>query len=317
MALIQQANPPSPPRNATVVAWQGWRLSVPGRWSPVKLEGDYEQGYALFADLHRPRLGMRWQKLRQGRKFKPEGATHRAMREEVGKLAADEARPHAIDGRDWAGPVLYLDPEPPGRDVWAGWSRSSGRLVQLIHHARHRERILPDMIVPALQDLPAGPCDRAPWSVFELSCVAPAGFKWAGQRLNAGDLSLTFQGKNQRQAVTVRQVAVARLALQRMKLEQWLAAQQNARRKHHRPTGASQEVEIQVRGRPVKGHSRRMRRRFRFVWMWWQPGELFTYALHDQRRDRLVVVEGTNRQIVTEVAESVGWASDMSSPSSS
>ena len=46
----------APTRLPRFVAWQGWRVDLPRRWDPVKLEGDASAGHALFADAVR-----RWQ----------------------------------------------------------------------------------------------------------------------------------------------------------------------------------------------------------------------------------------------------------------
>ena len=72
-----------------VLAWQGWQLSLPPRWDPIKLEGGFDVGYALLADTHRPRLAIRWRTLR-ARDAKAD-RIRRAMRDEVGILAAGEA----------------------------------------------------------------------------------------------------------------------------------------------------------------------------------------------------------------------------------
>ena len=77
-------------------AWQGWELALPARWNPVKLEGDYARGYALIADMHRPRLGLRWSSVGT-KSFDAAAWAKRAMREEVGALAAAEARAIAMN----------------------------------------------------------------------------------------------------------------------------------------------------------------------------------------------------------------------------
>src|SRR5581483_1097358 len=110
----------------SLIAWQGLRLTVPARWSPVKIEGDYAAGYVLLADLHRPRLGLRWGTLRK-RKMDVAAVVRKRMLEEVGRLAADEATPLNVS-EGWTGGTLYIEPEPPGRDVWIGYSPRSKRV---------------------------------------------------------------------------------------------------------------------------------------------------------------------------------------------
>src|SRR5688572_8681477 len=155
----------------TAVAWQGWRVELPARWSPVKLEGDFDRGYALFADLHRPRLGLRWEKVRRGKKFNAGELVRRALVDEIGKLAAAEATPHVQpEGGEWTDSLLFMEPDPPGRDVWAAFSGHSGRVLIVSHHAHRRERILPDSILPTVTDVASIGLGDQPWSVFDLSC---------------------------------------------------------------------------------------------------------------------------------------------------
>jgi len=286
-----------------VMVWQGWKIELPGRWNPVKLEGDWKEGYALLADLHRPRLGIRWS-TPKAKAFDAASWARRAMREEVGQLAAAEAAAHPIPGQ-WQASTLYIEPDPPGRDVWIAFSKTSGRAVQLVHHAHRRERILADALLPAFADV--GDQTAMLWAVFELSCTIPAELKLLGQQLNAGDLSLTFSDRNR--TVTVRQIAVAALALQRMGIEQWLVQQQGVERKHYRPASAASECEVVAETRRLRGITGRLRRRRRWFWMRSLNQELTTFALHDESRDRLVIVQGSNESVCRDVAASVGWAS--------
>src|SRR5690606_27769097 len=116
----ERSNPAQAPANRQRVVWQGWRIDLPTRWNPVKLEGTFEEGYALFADLHRARLGVRWSRDRRIRKD-PAAWIKRSMRDEVGLLASDETQPYKTADNAFDAPLLYLEPEPPGRDVWIGY----------------------------------------------------------------------------------------------------------------------------------------------------------------------------------------------------
>ena len=286
-----------------VVAWQGWRIELPERWSPVKLEGDSRSGYAAFADLHRPRLAMRWHTPRPSKRFDPGRWIDALMMEEVGRLAFEESRPHDL------GPFkgrLFIEPEPPGRDVWIGHDAATGRAIQIVHQARRRERMLVETILPTLRELPLD--QPMPWAIFELSCIVPEGMKLESQQLNAGDLSLSFAGKGRRQ-LTVRQVAVAGLALQRKPLEKWLTSQQWTMRKHYRAVSEVEPVETPIdETRKLSGFRRAMRRRRRFFFLRHRPPWYVMYALHDAARDRLVLVQGTDEAMVVEATRSVGWA---------
>lgn len=134
------------------------------------------------------------------------------------------------------------------------------------------------MILPTIGDLPA---DRAmPWAIFDLSCVIPAEMKLISQRLNAGDLGLQFADRAN--SVTVRQIAVADLALRRMSLDGWITDQQRASGRYHRATGVMSDVVVRSGGREVAGRRGWMIRRRRYSLMWREPPELITYALHDK-----------------------------------
>lgn len=285
--------------------WQGWRVDLQSGWNPVKLEGDYRQGTALIADLYRPRLGLRWITLHRKEGFDADKWSLQLMQEEIGRLAAREARPFAMPAGQWDGSILYIEPDPPGRDVWLAFSRTSGRGLEVVHHVHRRQNLLAELILPTLSDLPA---DRPmPWAVFDLSCHSPAGWELASHRLNAGDLSLTFQ--NRSGMLIVRQVALARLAIKRMSLEKWLADQERRQNKYFRPVGGIQELELSGnQGCWLKGLSRKMVRRRRFFFLRRLPAELLTAALLDEKRDRLVILQASDDRLVSQAAESVGWA---------
>ena len=257
----------------------------------------------MLVDLERPRLGLRWQKNTE-RKFDAAVAVKKAMRDEVGQLAADEAKPFEMANGEWQASLLYVEPEPPGRDVWIGCSARSDRMLQIVYHAKRRERVLAEVVLPGVSD--RGNEGETRWSVFELSCVAPPGMKLAEQKLMAGDLSLSFESKRER--LTVRQVAVAELALKRMSPEQWVGSQQRIDQKHYRPLRKPETVTIEAGGREIRGTIDRAVRRRRFFWMRGLVPEKVTCALHDEARDRLVIVEASDEGMLREAAKSVGWA---------
>ena len=79
-----------------------------------KIEGDADAGYLLMADLHRPRLGMRWKAGRR-QAFEPAATvTRRDAARRSAQLAAEEAREFGPGDGDWQSPLLYEDDEPPG-----------------------------------------------------------------------------------------------------------------------------------------------------------------------------------------------------------
>lgn len=277
-----------------IVAWQGWQIEVPDDWSPVKIEGNAQAGYLLMADLDRPRLGIRW-KEQKGKKFDAHSAAAALMKEEVGELEAKKAKPHPLG--EWVAPLLYEDNEPPGRDLWVAYSKTTSRLFQVVYHAQHRDRVLRDKLLPTLVD---GSLDEElRWSVFELSCRTPAGMHLEKHRLNAGDLSLSFEGAG-RKVATIRQIAPARLALSRWPMARWIAEQASWRGREYKVVGtpdAASEVQRQ-----------KVIRRRRFFWMFWLPKGFTVLARHDQAKNRLVLVDASEEKLASEIMQSAGWA---------
>lgn len=290
---------PPPSTRGRLFAWQGWRLTVPRRWDPVKLEGDAAEGYALFADALRPRLGLRWQTPAGHRKpkFDPVAAVAAAMKREVGTLAAAEATPCDAATGEWSSPLLYVEPDPPGRDVWIGFSTTSGRLLTVAYHAHRREHLLASAVLPTLSDAPLDVA--ATWAVFDLSCVLPGGMALTAQQLNAGDLSLSFADRRGAR-LAVRQLAVAHLALQRQPIAKWVADQQRPLAKHYRSTPAADAGDGVWVGR--------LTRRRRYWLARHHPPSLVTVAYHDEPRDRLVLLHGTDESLLRVVAPTVGAA---------
>jgi hypothetical protein len=289
-------------------AWQGWDILIPSEWDPVRLEGDFDSGTVLLADLARPRVGLRWQRLSP--KAKSVDAVDRAMRGEVGTLAAEEAR--AASDERWAGAKLYVERDPPGRDVFVGYSPASQRIVQLVCHIEkpRRDRLLSEKLLPALTDRAAE--DEQLWSVFGLSCRLDRSFRLESHKLLAGDLSLSFSDVTKpRREVVVRQIGVAQLALQRVPIAQWLWRQQSTRAKHYRAVKEQDAIELTAcDGRTLKGVRGASRRRRRFFFMRRLPRELLTLALHDEARDRLVIVQSNDEDLARQVAATVGMASE-------
>jgi hypothetical protein len=291
------------PGNASILAWHGWQLTVPNRWNPVKVEGDFEKGYLLLADLHRPRLGIRWNRISRRQDADKWAAT--AMKREVGeKMAAKAVK---VDlGEGFSASLLSLEDSPPGRDVWVGYSPASGRGIEVVYQTRRRERVMREIILPHLRDTPLD--EPVGWSIFGLSCMTPAGMKLASHKLNAGDLTLRFL--RDRHEAVVRQVSLAKVALARQPLETWLAVQQRTRRKQYKPAGPVEAVKIAAVGRELEGVCQKLKKRRRLLLALKMPSVLHTLALHDADRDRLAMIQGDDRVLLETITQTLGWAAE-------
>jgi len=196
----------------------------------------------------------------------------------------------------------YLATTPPGREVFVGWSGDSSRLIELVYHARERDDVLMHELVPSLRDTADLPVQL--WSVLNLACTVPAGFKLGSHDLRAGDLQLHWtQG---RRFVSVRQLAMAEVVLGRTSLERLIADRQR-QQPHYHPAGSiAQEVVAMHDGREIAARVGIARRPRRFFWNAGLAPQRVTLALHDSARDRIVIVEADDLALVRQVAGAVG-----------
>ncbi|MDB5324807.1 MAG: hypothetical protein JWM57_376 [Phycisphaerales bacterium] len=287
-----------------VLAWQGWRLAISDSWNPVKVDGDYNEGSLLLADLHSPRLGLRWK--RASKRGDPAAWANRSLRDEVGQLAAAEAADYKMPGAgDWAVSRLYIDRDPPGRDVWVGHSKSSNRVLQVVHHAERRGTAFSDTLLPSLTDTPADEAKH--WSIFDLSLITPPGLSVQWYRFNAGDLSLGLADAKKKITI-VRQVGPAALALARQSLLGWLTQQQEQTRKLYRPIQNGEPTTLDLADRTIDGLSGILHRKRRLWWAWMVAARQTMLAFHDPLRDRLLIGQSQNESAMRDVLKTVGWA---------
>ncbi len=286
-----------------LIAWHGWRLNVPDAWNPVKVDGDRDQGVLLLADMFQAKLGLRWRRMKRG---DPVQWANRSLEAEVGKLAAAEAVDYPMpEGSDWRVSKLYIDKEPPGRDIWVGWSQKSGRVLEIVHHAKTRDPVLADQVLPSVSDTQS--TDPQAWSIYDFSAITSAEWSLKWFRLNAGDLTLAFA--NQRRSIRLRQVGPASLALSRMELDDWIGQLDKAYRKIYREAQNLSDVTLQLPTRALKGRSGVFRRKRRLFWAFRFANEVRTLGFHDPVRNRLLMAQGDDEPAMREMIATMGWAS--------
>jgi hypothetical protein len=282
-------------RQVPTLAWQGWELSMPADWAPIKIEGDFDRGFVAIADLDRERLGLRWQTV--GKKADPKRVVAENLRGEIGQLAFDESI--EATSSDWPTSRLYIEPDPPGRDVWIGFSAATGRVLQVVYHAAGRDRVLRDSLLPTLRD--AGEEKGASvWAVFWASAILPRPMKLLRQRLNVGDLAISFDAGDG--PLEIRQMAAAKMVLNRRPLEAWLGGLGEPKR--YRPIGQVREVEWPELDR--SGVCRDHARRRRLFFARWLPAGFVVYAIVDRPNDRLILVRAPNEVMAEAVIEAIG-----------
>jgi hypothetical protein len=281
-------------RQLPTLAWQGWELTLPDDWAPIKVDGNFDRGFVAIADLDRERLGLRWQTV--GPKVDPRRVVDDNLRGEVGQLAFDESAEATSD--DWPISRVYVEPDPPGRDVWIGFSAATNRVLQVVYHATGRDRLLRDSILPNLRDQgEAGGARR--WAIFWASAVLPRPMKLLRKRLNVGDLAISFDtGKG---PLEIRQMAAANMVLNRRPLDAWLGGLGEPKR--YRPIGDVRQVEWPELDRigVCQDHARRRR----LFFARWLPAGFVVYAVHDRTTDRLILVRAPDAVMAQAVIEQI------------
>ncbi|MGC4032052.1 MAG: hypothetical protein QM754_10025 [Tepidisphaeraceae bacterium] len=279
-------------------------MSVPNSWNPVKVDGDHAAGSVLLADLHSARLGLRWK--RAPKRGQPADWVTQSIRDEVGKLAADEAVDVDLaDRNDWSAAKLYVDPDPPGRDIFVAHSHRSDRIIQIVHHAAKRSKHFADELLPSLADTSTEAGND--WAMFDLSFRTPPGISVRWYRFNAGDLACGLADAKGRITV-VRQIGPAGLALGRQPLANWLMQVPKTDKKLYRPIASTEPTTIDTSdGRTLDGLVGTLRRKRRLFWVWTIAKRQKVLAFHDAGRDRLIVGQGEDETLTRRVLATAGW----------
>lgn len=264
----------------SLFAWHKILLTHPDDWAPHRLTGDEIKGTAEFSDLRHTRLGLQWETL----KHPPKDLgtfLHQTLRAEIGDLAADEAT--AFN----ANTLLYEDNDPPKRDVAVTYAPEMKRVIKLIapinppaSAATSTRRdstlrtLLPNLSVHTTGDIP--------WSVFDLSLTTPPDWQLQNHRLNVGDHQLTFRiGRHD--FATLRLIAPASLALERIPLAGWLRTSARVHSKHYRIPPTQPDIT-----------SLTAPRRRRFFWKRSLPSTIMLHIKHLTERDRLLITTLTD-----------------------
>jgi hypothetical protein len=175
-------------------------------------------------------------------------------------------------------------------------------LLEIVYQTRVASHVLRDQILPGISDQPID--GEQHWSIFDLSCTVAPGWTLKSQRLNAGDLTLSFVRKND--VLIVRQLAPATLALSRQPLERWLDAQQQIWKKTYRLKGRIEGIDGGIEDQQLV--ARAIPRRRRFFMARWIARERVTLAAHDTTRDRIVIVDAPTIELALRTLATIGWA---------
>lgn len=268
-----------------------------------------------MADHERPRLEVSWGRVRRAN-YDGEHFAMKRLRK-MTQLRDIEADVSRVEDSAYKPLLKYKDPEGK-QDRYAGYHPVSRRVIEVVYHlgSATDDKLVGEFLIPGLQDqstiLPQH------WAYFDVSFIAPAGYRYESSRLNLGDMrvrliagSRVWNGPR----ITIGQIYPASLALQRQDVTQWVRNLAGEIRSHYRPaTGKVLDVKFfdSEYGRVAQGDLK-LRRRFR-PFLWRTPKTLRLYVIHHELEDRLsfLNISDTNLDRIDEhyqfISESLHWA---------
>jgi len=175
------------PPLANRLGWQGWQIDLPGDWNPVRLTGSARAGQVFVADLERPRLELRWRRVRSARRV------------DLSRLAGPSSKSEPLTWQPL--PCGDKGGIASGRRAVASdgtvlamlLSRGSPRLVFVRIPGTPADDADPlaGRLLASISD--ASGRDPVPWSVFGFNWSVPACLQLVGQHFAAGRAALTFR----------------------------------------------------------------------------------------------------------------------------
>ena len=277
----------------TLLAWCGWHLEIPREWQPLKLSGTPGKGQMIVGDSECACFIVKWE--RPGRRALSDGrqwVAARLKRHGVLPAANPPAEAH-FTACGWAEGVQMEE----GKETtyWYGYAEQAGLLLGLTVNGALSESLRRKAVRGVLPTLRTTPADgETTWAMYDVNCVAPAGFELVQRHLFSGDVALEFV-KGKRETLLLRQIYPGDLALRRRPFEQWLA--RYPFKEHRRLRRATVDVQPwrHEERSELTGVRRRAWKRLGVPLGWCAPRRSAALAVHDKRLNRLLIVEHMTR----------------------
>lgn len=315
MALSTASELISPDPALRRVGWAGLLFDCPRSFRFARLEGDADQGKLILADDHRQRLEFAWARVRSdhydGLKFARKRLARVLRIKDVTSQLAEVANEHYK-------PLLYYRDPQDKLDRYAGYCPASRRVIEIAYHAGNaaEDRLIRQYLGPGLIDQNIRQPTR--WSFFDVSFIAPPGYRYESARLNLGDMRVRLIAGSRRwngPRLTIGQIYPAELALKRQDLPQWVRSLAAEIRSHYRPAkGKTLNVHTwEAEGESIAQADLVLRRRFR-PFLWSTPRPLRLYVIHHHVHNRLTFINISHRvhESMDEhfqfIRESLHWA---------
>jgi hypothetical protein len=199
-----------------------------------------------------------------------------------------------------------------------GYCPRSRRVIEIVYHldSPAQDLLIRKYLAPGLRDQSV--LTPQWWAFFDVSFLAPPGFRYESARLNLGDMRVRLISGTRRwngPRITVGQIYPAKLALQRQDVNQWVRNLAAEIRSHYRPS-QGKVLAVQFYDIPqgrVAQADLKLRRRFR-PFLWRTPRPLRLYVIHHHAYDRLTFlnISDMNTDRIAEhfdfISESLHWA---------
>jgi hypothetical protein len=280
-------------RQATLLAWANWRLTMPGAWHPLKLTGTQQKGQMIVGNHEGPLFIIKWER--------PSTASHDGAKwianrfKKLGVRPAEDppAKAHFTEC-GWARDVQTR--EGYESTQWLGYAQPARLLLGvsvngMIPEATRNQvvrKVLPTLTTSAI-------AEETIWAMHNVSFRSPAGFELSQRKLFSGDIALEFS-KGKHEELLLRQVYPAELALQRRQMEKWLECYPFKQHRRLRRRALKTDP-WQCPQRPdLDGLQRSVWKRLPSPLGGWSPRQCFALAAHDRGLDRLLIVEHMARQ---------------------
>ena len=229
-------------------------MNVPAPWRPLKIEGNCSGGTMILGRGADVVMQLKWWRPKRKR-FRPDRWLRRRLKSMKARTDDDAACP-SPDGFE---PVTLATTRGRKRGkigpfvLWYGWARDAGVQIEAVVGPQESGgRRGPWRALESLCAAKTG--EPTTWAVFDSVFHVPPDFVIDKHELLLGDLSLRFTGPD-RQALMLRQIYPAELALQRREMVDWLEFSRFRTRRHFR--GATDEKwAIERHGRRLEGKQR-------------------------------------------------------------
>ena len=278
--------------------WCGLLTRIPTSWRLYRVLGNDGNGSLRLSDEEAVRLEFAWGRIAR-RRFDPEDFVRRRLRKSTRSRPAELETLVEPVQHEALKPLLFAPDPEKQLQRWVGYAPATGRVIEIVHH-HHDDPPDPrvrQVVIPELVDQPLESARQ--WAFFSVSLTTPAEFTYETSQMNMGDMSLTVTRKSRwrrDERLTIRQVYPGGLALSRRNLQAWIEDFVKKDRKllrpnkrTHRFAGQPAFEELHTAVGDGLRCPMRLRRAIAAV-MWRYPRRFELDVIHDERRDRLVVL---------------------------